>query len=211
MAADPRFFATAGPQRLADILAAAGGQCDGDPERRFTGVAPLQAAGPDEVSFLDNRKYLPALQATRAGAVVLAAPMARQVPAGVLGIVAPSPYLGFARVAALFHPPPRPVPGIHPTAVIGAGATLGEGCEIGAHVVIGAGATSAGTASCTRMRCRAGGRAGRWLPAAPACSISHAIAGRGVVLHPGARSARKASASPRPRMAGSRPCRSSAG
>ena len=30
----------------------------------LTGVAPLQTAGPDEVSFLDNRKYLPALEHT---------------------------------------------------------------------------------------------------------------------------------------------------
>jgi UDP-3-O-[3-hydroxymyristoyl] glucosamine N-acyltransferase len=188
LAADPRFFASAGPQRLADILAAAGGRCDGDPERRFDGVAPLQTAGPGEVSFLDNRKYLPALQETRAGAVVLAAAMAGQVPAGVLAIVAPAPYLGFARVAALFHPPPAPVPGIHPTAVIAADATVGEGCEIGPHVVVGAGArigrdcilhphVTIGPAVELGDGCRLH----------PHCSISHAIAGRGVVLHPGVR------------------------
>ena len=71
--------------------------------------------GPDDVSFLDNRKYLPALKATRAGAVVLAAgAWRRRCRRGRIAIVAPAPYLGFARVAALFHPAPRPVPGMPP-------------------------------------------------------------------------------------------------
>jgi UDP-3-O-[3-hydroxymyristoyl] glucosamine N-acyltransferase len=106
----------------------------------------------------------------------------------VLAIVAPAPYLGFARVAALFHPEPRPVPGIHPTAVIAADATVGEGCEIGPYVVIGAGArvgrdcilhphVTIGPAVELGDGCRLH----------PHSSISHAIAGHGVVLHPGAR------------------------
>jgi UDP-3-O-[3-hydroxymyristoyl] glucosamine N-acyltransferase len=188
LAADPRFFASAGPQRLADILAAAGGRCDGDLERRFDGVAPLQSAGPSDVSFLDNRKYLPALQDTKAGAVVLAAAMAEQVPPGVLAIIAPTPYLGFARVAALFHPAPKPVPGIHPTAAIAAGATVGEGCEIGAYVVIGAGA-KVGRDCILHPHAVVGPAVelGEGCRLHPHSSISHAIAGRGVVLHPGAR------------------------
>lgn len=188
MAADPRFFGSAGPLRLADIVAAAGGTCTGDPERLFQGVAPLQTAGPGDVSFLDNRKYLPALQQTRAGAVVLTAAMAAQVPDGVLAIVAPAPYLGFARVAQLLHPPPRPVPGIHPTAVVAGDAELGEGCEIGPYAVVGAGARLG--AGCILQPHAVVGPAvelGEGCRLHAHSSISHAIAGRGVVLHPGAR------------------------
>ncbi|MDB5371894.1 MAG: lpxD, partial [Belnapia sp.] len=188
LAADPRFFASAGPLRLADIVTAAGGTCDGDPERRFAGVAPLQLAGPEDVSFLDNRKYLPALKETRAGAVVLAAAMAAQVPPGVLAIVAPAPYLGFARVAQLLHPAPRPVPGIHPTAAIAADAEVGEGCEIGAYAVVGAGARLG--AGCILHPHAVVGPAvqlGDGCRLHAHSSISHAIAGHGVVLHPGAR------------------------
>ncbi|MBL6455069.1 UDP-3-O-(3-hydroxymyristoyl)glucosamine N-acyltransferase [Belnapia sp. T6] len=188
MAVDPRFFASAGPLRLGDLLAAAGGRCEGDPERRFTGVAPLQAAGPDEVSFLDNRKYLPELAETRAGAVVLQPDLAGQVPTGTLAIAAPAPYLGFARIAALFHPAPGPVPGIHPTAVIAPDATVGEGCEIGPYVVIGAGARIG--QDCIlypHAVVGPGVELGDGCRLHPHSSISHAVAGRGVVLHPGAR------------------------
>ncbi|MDN3566624.1 UDP-3-O-(3-hydroxymyristoyl)glucosamine N-acyltransferase [Paeniroseomonas aquatica] len=188
MATDPRFFASAGPQRLADLAAAAGGQAAGDPERRFTGVAPLQAAGPDDVSFLDNRKYLPALKATRAGAVVLAPAMAAQVPPGTIAIVAPAPYLGFARVATLFHPAPRPVPGRHPTAVVADDAVLGEGCEIGPYAVVGAGARlGRGCILHPHAVVGPGVELGEDCRLHAHSSISHAVAGRGVVLHPGAR------------------------
>lgn len=188
MAADPRFFACAGPQDLSAIAAAAGGRFEGDGSRRFAGVAPLQSAGPDEVSFLDNRRYVEALRATRAGAVVLAPVMAGEVPAGVAAILTETPYLGFARVARLFHPPPPPVPGIHPTAAIAPDAVVGEGSEIGPYAVVGAGARIG--RNCI-LHAHAvvgpGVEIGDGCRLHSHCSISHAVAGRGVVLHPGVR------------------------
>ncbi len=186
--ADPRFFASAGPQTLAAIAAAAGGSTDGDADRRFGGVAPLQTAGPEDVSFLDNRRYLQALQESRAGAVVLHPALAEKVPAGCVAIRAQNPYLGFARVAKLFHPAPPVLPGIHPTAVVAADADIGPGCEIGPYAVIAAGAVLG-------EGCFIGPHVtvGEGVVLGPACrlyahsSISHAEAGRGVVLHPGAR------------------------
>ena len=188
MAVDPRFFASTGQQTLADILLAAGGQSAGDPARRFTGVASLQAAGSGEVSFLDNRRYLQALAATKAGAVVLAPALAGQVPEGTVAIVAAAPYLAFARVAALFHPAPAPVPGVHPTAVVAGDAVIGEGCEIGPCAVIGAGARiGRGCIIGAHAVVGPGVELGDGCRLHPQCSISHAVAGRGVVLHPGAR------------------------
>ncbi|SDB45122.1 UDP-3-O-(3-hydroxymyristoyl)glucosamine N-acyltransferase [Belnapia rosea] len=188
MAVDPRFFASAGPLSLTEILAAAGGQCEGDPARRFTGVAPLQSAGPDEVSFLDNRKYLPSLAETKAGAVVIADALARQVPPGTLAIIVQAPYLAFGRVARLFHPPAALRPGIHPTAVIAVDAVIGEGCEIGPYAVIGAGARiGPGCMIGAHAVIGDGVELGEGCRLHPHCSISHAVAGRGVVLHPGAR------------------------
>src|SRR3954468_20347548 len=135
--ADPRFFANAGPQRLADIAAAAGASFTGDPDRRYSGIAPLQTAGPEDVSFLDNRRYASLLKETKAGAVVLLAAFADQVPVGCVALVVPEASLGFTRIAALLHPPVRPVPGIHPSAVVAPDAVVGEGTEIGPHVVVG--------------------------------------------------------------------------
>ena len=75
MAAHPRFFPGQGPQPLAALLAAAEakaeGEVDGDVGRRFSGVAALAEAGPDEIAYLETAKHREALSATRAGAVVL--------------------------------------------------------------------------------------------------------------------------------------------
>src|SRR5690348_12901539 len=67
---DARFFARAGPYALAEIAGAAVGTAP-VVERMFSGVAPLQSAGQDEVSFLDNRRYAAALEKTLAGAVIV--------------------------------------------------------------------------------------------------------------------------------------------
>ena len=58
--ADPRFFDRAGPFSL-DALAALSGSRLENPANGgllVTDVAPLETAGPDELTFLDNRKYL---------------------------------------------------------------------------------------------------------------------------------------------------------
>ncbi|MES2712747.1 MAG: UDP-3-O-(3-hydroxymyristoyl)glucosamine N-acyltransferase [Pseudomonadota bacterium] len=188
MAADPRFYTTGGPHSLAAIAAAAGATLAGDGERIFTGVAPLQTAGPNDVSFLDNRRYAAAMATSRAGAVVLAAAMAGKVPPGCIPLVTGQPYLAFARVATLFHPAPVARAGIHPSAVIGEGASIGEGCEIGPHAVVGAKAVlgagciieplaMVGPGVVLGERCRIHSHA----------SITHAIAGDEVVLNAGAR------------------------
>ncbi|MFB9970284.1 LpxD N-terminal domain-containing protein [Pseudoroseomonas cervicalis] len=138
--ADPRFHPASGPHSLARVAAAAGATIPAGGERLFEGVAPLAEAGPAQIAFLDGRKHLPALRASRAGAVLLRPEFAAEVPEGCAALAVASPHLGFARVAGLFHPAPAPVPGIHPTAVVAPDATIGEGSEIGPHAVIGAGA-----------------------------------------------------------------------
>ena len=184
---DARFFARSGPHALADIASTAVGTAPVI-ERMFTGVAPLQSAGPDEVSFLDNRRYSGALEQTLAGAVIVHPQMQARVPSGTIAIVTPAAYEGWARVAALFHPVPPPTPGVHPLAlvdpdarvdasaeigpyaVIEARAEIGPGCRIGAFVSIGAGVS-------VGRDCRIGSHA----------SISHTLIGDRVYIYPGAR------------------------
>ena len=104
-AGDPRFFERSGPHSLAAVADAA--QAEAPPRRlMLSGVAPLQTAEPGEVSFLDNRKYLPALEKTRAGAVIVHRRWPRGCPPTAVAIVTDEPYAGWARVAALFHPLP---------------------------------------------------------------------------------------------------------
>lgn len=184
--ADPRFFERAGPFTLADIALACGAQVRG--QAKFFGVAPLQSAGPAEVSFLHNRRYLPALAATRAGAVIVSEALAAHVPATAVALTCPDPHLGWARVAALFHPLPPAKPGVHPGAHVEAGAEIGPGCEIAAGAVIGAGAVLGansrvgagavvGAGVATGQDCRIGALA----------SLSHALLGDRVYVYPGAR------------------------
>jgi UDP-3-O-[3-hydroxymyristoyl] glucosamine N-acyltransferase len=189
MPADPRFHAYAGPRTLAAVATAAGGSAAaGDPERLFEGVASLAEAGPEDVSFLGERRYLDALRATGAGAVIVQPAFASAVPAGAVAVLSDAPQLGFARVAALFHPPPAPRPGVHPTAVVGAGATVGERTEIGAFAVVGENARIG--RDCIlhpHAVVGAGVEVGDGCRLHPHSSVSHALLGRGVVLHPGAR------------------------
>jgi UDP-3-O-[3-hydroxymyristoyl] glucosamine N-acyltransferase len=140
MAVDPRFHPATGPHDLSRLAAESGARVVGDAARLLRGVAPLGSAGPEELSFMDGRRNLPALRETRAGAVVLAEAFLDAVPPGTAALVAKQPQLAFARIAALFHPRPAPLPGIHPTAVVAPDAEIGEGTEIGPYAVIGAGA-----------------------------------------------------------------------
>ncbi len=189
MAADPRFHPAGPPLTLADLATIAGGELrGGEPGRRFSGVGPLDGAGPVEVSFLENRRYAPLLGETRAGAVVLAAEFADRLPAGCAAIVTAHPYLGFGRIAARLHPAPPPRGGLHPTAVVDPTARLGEGCEVGPYAVIGAGAEiGAGCAIGPHAVIGDGVVLGEGCRIGAGVSVSHCIAGRRVVLHPGAR------------------------
>jgi UDP-3-O-[3-hydroxymyristoyl] glucosamine N-acyltransferase len=187
LAGDPRFFERAGPFTLAAVVEAA--QATAPPRRlMLTGVAPLQTAGPDQVSFLDNRKYAPALAATRAGAVIVHPDMVARVPAGAVAIVTPEPYAAWARVAGLFHPLPPLRPGAHPSAVIEGNAEIDPSSEIGPLAVIGERARIG-------PRCRIGALAvigpgvvlGADCRIGPHASLSHALVGDRVYVYPGAR------------------------
>ena len=186
-AGDARFFARTGPHDLAAVAHAAGGTARGL-AGPLHGIAPLQAAGPGHVSFLDNRRYAGLLPGTRAGAVILQPDLADRLPAGTAGITVAEPYLAWARVATLFHPPPPATPGAHPTAVIDPSATVHPTAEVGPQAVIEAGASVG--AGC---RIGAGAVIGQAVVLGPGCrvgahaSITHAVLGARVNVLPGAR------------------------
>ena len=155
-------------------------------DRHLTGVAPLGTATPDEVSFLDNRRYASALDGTRAGAVIVTAEMAPRVPASAVPIVVDAAYESWARVAALFHPAATCDAGVHPSALVAASATIHLTADIAAFAVIGErvqiGArsrvgrfTSIGDGVTVGEDCRIGSHV----------SISHAVLGARISLAPG--------------------------
>jgi UDP-3-O-[3-hydroxymyristoyl] glucosamine N-acyltransferase len=187
VAGNARFFKRSGPYCLAIVAGAAGG-ISRDLDLLLRGVAPLQTAGPNEVSFLDNRRYLPALERTLAGAVIVHPDVAPRVPKATATIVTVEPYAGWARVAALFHPALPVAPGIHPSAIVASNAVVDPSAEIGPLVVIESGAEIG-------PGCRIGPCAvvGNGVVVGPDCrigahaSLSHALLGARVYVYPGAR------------------------
>lgn len=100
-----------------------------------TGVAPLETAGPTEISFLSNPKYLKNLSDTKALAVIISPEYLDQCPTNA--IVLKEAYLGFAKAARFFDQTPELTSGIAATAVIHPTAVLGENIRIGDFVSIG--------------------------------------------------------------------------
>jgi UDP-3-O-[3-hydroxymyristoyl] glucosamine N-acyltransferase len=184
---DPRFFRRSGPYSLAAVADAALAEA---PPRRLmlAGVAPLQTATPGEVSFLDNRKYLEALAATQAGAVIVHPDMADKVPGTAVAVTTTEPYVAWARVASLFFPLPPLHSGVHPSAVVAPDADIDPSAEVGPLAVI---CTGAEIGPRTRIGPLAAIGAGVVLGAdcriGSHVTISHALVGDRVVIYPGAR------------------------
>lgn len=139
--ADPRFFEVAGPFTAQELAEAANAALAGPaPAGLLSAVAPIDAAGPADVTFLNNRSYLPRLAECRAGLCILSPADAERAPAHLPLLVSPAPYMAFARVSRRFHPPRPASPGVHPRAVVEDGVELGSGVEVGPGAVVMAGA-----------------------------------------------------------------------
>ncbi|MBN7797527.1 UDP-3-O-(3-hydroxymyristoyl)glucosamine N-acyltransferase [Parahaliea mediterranea] len=110
----------------------------GDAGRRITGLATLDAAGPQHLAFLANRKYLSQLATTAAGAVIVPPELAEQCP--VDHLIAENPYLCFARVSGLFDQSPQAPAGVHPAATVSADAEVDPSASVGPNAVIEPGA-----------------------------------------------------------------------
>lgn len=188
--ADPRFFARAGPFALAELAQASGAQLahEGDGARVCRDVAPLETAGPDEASFLENRKYLGAFRSSRAGAAFVDEAAARDAPPGMALLLSAEPYKAYALAAQLFYPAPPIACGRAPSALVDPTAVVPGDCEIGPNVIVEARVRLG-------RRCRVGANTviaagveiGEDCDIAANVTISHALIGDRVVLHPGVR------------------------
>jgi UDP-3-O-[3-hydroxymyristoyl] glucosamine N-acyltransferase len=153
---DPRFFEDLGPVTLIELAAVTGSEVlrPEDGERRVSAVAPLVRAGPADLSFFADRRYLDDLKATGAGACFVPRDFAEAAPRGCTVLITREPHAAYAAAANRLHRPRRTDardPLIHPDAAIedgvslgpgvtvGAGAHIGRGTSIGAYSVIGPG------------------------------------------------------------------------
>ena len=188
------FFAHSANLSVADIAALTGAEpCEGaDLSRRLTGIAPVDRAGADDLTFVAEAKFAAALKSTQAGAVLTSDRFLRHAPDGVTVLRARKPYDAFVTVArkiysnalrptsafgtkgvapgAVVHPSAELAPDVtvDPFAVIGPFAKIGSGTLIGAHAVIGEHV-----------------RIGSDCAIGAHCTITHAHLGDRVVIHPG--------------------------
>lgn len=188
--ADPRFFTNVGPFRLDRLAEIAEADLGGtaDPARLLRDVAPLDTAQADDLSFLDNRRYIKAFTGSRAGACVVHPDFAERAPEGMALLVTPEPYKAYARIASAFYPPPKRDGGIHPTALVDDSATLGEGVWIGPYAIVGPNAEiAAGVRLHAHVVVDAGVRIGERTEVMKGATLSHCLIGRGCLIHAGAR------------------------
>lgn len=171
---------------LAELAAILGAELQGDPTCNITGIATLRGAQKGQITFLDNVRYRKYLTETQASAVILAAANLTECQTNAL--ILNNPYLGYAKVAALFERKPMSNHGIHPTAVIGEGcqvhptASIGPLCSIGAGVSIAENATI-GAGCVIGDRSCIGAHTRLW----PRVTIYHDVQiGQQVIIHSGA-------------------------
>jgi UDP-3-O-[3-hydroxymyristoyl] glucosamine N-acyltransferase len=120
--------------KLSDLAAALGCELHGDGALEIAGVAGMEQAGADQLTFLANPKYAHKVKHTRAAAILVSKPVE---DLALAQLISTNPYLDFARALALFYQPPRPPAGIHPTASVAATARVGENASIGPFAVVG--------------------------------------------------------------------------
>lgn len=159
--------------------------------RRISNIAPLDRAGPADLTFLESRNFASAAAATHAGACLCAPDFAKELPPGVAALTVREPYRAFVVAARALFPQalrpsslaaPNDFSGAHiapsarmeegvvvePGAVIGAGAEIGSGSVVGANAVIGAHV-----------------RIGRDCSIGANSTISNSLLGDRVIVHPG--------------------------
>ncbi|MDX1500884.1 MAG: UDP-3-O-(3-hydroxymyristoyl)glucosamine N-acyltransferase [Thermoanaerobaculia bacterium] len=111
-----------------------GGEIVGDPGFLCAGLAPLESAGPRDLSFVKDRRYLEAAAGSRAGALLVPEPID-----GFAGhqLVVTAPLAAFARILARIAEEARRQPaGIHPAAEVHPAAKIGEGVTVGPGAVV---------------------------------------------------------------------------
>ncbi len=124
---------------VSEIAARLDASFDGDGECAIAGVAGIRDAVHGDITFVSNPRYAAAAAGTRASAILVPMDWDRPCPAIPLRVEAPD--AAFARVTAWFAPPPVEAPaGIHPSAVVDAGAEIGADARIGPHCVVEPGA-----------------------------------------------------------------------
>jgi UDP-3-O-[3-hydroxymyristoyl] glucosamine N-acyltransferase len=161
---------------------------------RITDVAPVDLAGPTDLTFIESSKFADALATTCAGACLMPPRFEEKAPEGLVVLRTKEPYRAFVTVHRKLYPQslcPTSLfetsgiydgATIHPTARLESDVTVDPGAVIGPRAEIGAGSVIAATAVIGPDVL-----IGRDCNIGAGCSITHALIGDRVIIHPGCR------------------------
>lgn len=119
---------------LSDLAARIGARLVGRGDATVRGIAPIEEAGPEQVTFLANPRYLRFARESRAAAIIAKVPVEG---ASAAFLLTDNPYFAFARAVEAFHPAQRPPAGISPLACIDPSARLGAEVTVSPFAVVG--------------------------------------------------------------------------
>ncbi|HEY0671025.1 MAG TPA: UDP-3-O-(3-hydroxymyristoyl)glucosamine N-acyltransferase [Longimicrobiales bacterium] len=124
--------------KASELAVLVGGRFEGETDPEITGVAAIDRAASHELSFVAHPKYAAYLPQARAGALLVTDALVGGSDTELPRIIVKDVHRALAQVLAHFHPQTRPAPGVHGTAVLGAGVQLAADVIIEPYVVIGA-------------------------------------------------------------------------
>ncbi len=120
-------------------------KCDNDIE--ILGLNTLLDSNENQLTFLENKKYVNDLEKTKAAAVLVKEEFVSKVPQNTIALVCDEPYLSLAYISKLFAPKVVETNGedcivgenttIMPNAYLGKGSIIGSNCTIMAGAFIG--------------------------------------------------------------------------
>ena len=193
---EPLFFKSARALTVGEIATLTGAEprSSADLARRIDDIAPLDRAGPGDLTFFANTKYAGQVASTRAGACLVTEQFEKDVPGRVAALRTREPYRAFVMVArALFPDAQRPssmfgATGVWAGATVHAAARLERDVTIDPGVVIGPGAEiGAGSVIAANAVIGPGVRIGRDCSIGAGATVMHALIGDRVIIHPGCR------------------------
>jgi len=119
---------------LSEIAKLIGGEVVGDAHVKITGLTGIEKAGPGDLVFARDARYLKEAENTPAAAIIVPADI-KESSKSLIKVK--NPDYAFSKLLEMEAPGYKAKKGIHPTAVIGENVKLGKDLSIGAHVVIG--------------------------------------------------------------------------
>lgn len=174
---------------LGELATLVGGRLVGRGEARIVGVAPLATAAPDQIAPLAAAHYRPDVAGSRAGALLVSEALDEGLEDGRPRVVVADAHAALIPLLARLHPEAPRRAGVHPTAVLGRGVTLGSDVEVGPYAVVGEGAgIGDGVVLGAHTVVGAGCRIGAGATLHPQVTVyPGAVIGARVILHAGVR------------------------